>query len=295
MRFEIEVFLNSERYEYTLALELPKNFKELRILEERLVVSGSPLYSREHAQIYLQSDDHESKFLLDWHLVALPVIQTTLSDSDPLQVFKNWLTRMIILNPIPSEMSGESSKGTLEPEPDGSNFGEWFSGLLSRYPSAYSEVDKYLKGIMPDISNIQNPRVGKDLQTLMVRFQANKAALDIYFEDLSDGEKCFFISAVVLAANNSYGPLFCFWDEPDNYLAFSEVGFFITALRRSFESGGQFLATSHNYEAIRNFSPENTFVLQRKSHLEPTVTRLLSDVSVTGDLENAMLLGDIGA
>ena len=63
--------------------------------------------------------------------------------------------------------------------------------------------------------------------------------------------------------------------------------------RRSFKDSGQILVTSHNPEAIRKFSNENTFILDRKSHLEPTLMRLLSDIPVTGDLINSLICGDI--
>jgi ABC-type multidrug transport system ATPase subunit len=101
------------------------------------------------------------------------------------------------------------------------------------------------------------------------------------------------ICALVLAANEALGPLLCFWDEPDNYLALSEVGHFVLALRRAFESGGQFIATSHNPEAIRRFSDENTFVLSRRNHLEPTIIRPLSESQVEGDLVDALIRGDV--
>jgi hypothetical protein len=51
--------------------------------------------------------------------------------------------------------------------------------------------------------------------------------------------------------------------------------------------------TSHNPEAIRKFSNENTFVLDRKSHLEPTLVRLLSELPIQGDLVGALIRGDI--
>jgi predicted ATPase len=128
---------------------------------------------------------------------------------------------------------------------------------------------------------------------MIVRFEANNANLSIEFNDLSDGEKCFFLCAVVLAANKFYGPLFCFWDEPDNYLSLSEVGHFVMSLRRSFKNSGQILVTSHNPEAIRKFSNENTFLLYRNSHLEPTLVRPLSEMSVKGDLINRLIGDDI--
>jgi hypothetical protein len=214
-----------------LALELPEKFKELRVLEEQLLVAGEPIYSRKAAQVTLHNSlqNREAQFLVDWHLVALPVIQEQ-SETDPLSIFKIWLARMIILAPIPSLMTGDSNGETLEPKRDAVNFGEWISGLLSRYPAAYTQVDKYLREVMPDIQDFLNEQIGKDSKSMIVRFEAKNANLSVDFKDLSDGEKCFFLCAVVLAANKFYGPLFCFWDEPDNYLSISEVGHFVISL-----------------------------------------------------------------
>ncbi|MEJ7713400.1 MAG: AAA family ATPase [Pyrinomonadaceae bacterium] len=53
MRFEIEVELDAKIYEYVIAFEFPKGFKELRILEEKLTVEGRPVYTREFAQVHL--------------------------------------------------------------------------------------------------------------------------------------------------------------------------------------------------------------------------------------------------
>jgi predicted ATPase len=161
---------------------------------------------------------------------------------------------------------------------------------LAYLPAAYSKVDEYLKQIMPDFQDIRRP---DDSRNLVVRFSNEQGSMKVPFADLSDGEKCFMICALVLAAQDAYGPLICFWDEPDNYLALDEVGHFVLALRRGFHSGGQFIATSHNPEAIRRFSDENTLVLQRRSHLEPTIVRRLSELQVTGDLVGALIRGDL--
>ncbi len=294
IRFELEVLLDKKVYKYVLALELPEKFKELRVFEEQLSVSGNPIYSRNVAQVVLHNSlqSREAQFSVDWHLVALPIIQEQ-SETDPLHIFKTWLARTIILAPIPSLMIGESEGESLEPKRDASNFGEWVSGLLSRYPAAYTQIDKYLREVMPDIQDFQNERIGKDAKNMLVRFEANHASLPVDFKDLSDGEKCFFLCALVLAANKFYGPLFCFWDEPDNYLSLSEVGHFAASLRRSFQAGSQLLITSHHPETIRKFSHENTFLLDRKSHLEPTLIRRLSDIPVTGDLITALICGDM--
>jgi ABC-type cobalamin/Fe3+-siderophores transport system ATPase subunit len=310
MRFEIEVELESSIYQYVIAFEFPEGFKELRVREERLAVGSQPVYTRDVAQVHLapagrllidrkgtvtpKQTVQEAKFLIDWHLVALPIVQER-SPKDPLAIFKRWLGSMLILRPIPSFILGNSTgeTETLQPSPEVADLGGWFSGLLAYAPAAYAEIYGFLKQVMPDLRDIQNPPTGKNSRSLVVQFFSEQAGLSIPFEDLSDGEKWFMICALVLAANKAYGPLLCFWDEPDNYLAPSEVGHLVMDLRRAFQSRGQFIATSHNPEAIRQFSGENTFVLHRNSHLEPTIIRPLSELQVSGDLVSALTRGDV--
>ena len=296
MRFEIEVELGAKSYGYVIAFEFPEGFKELRVFEEKLSVDGRPLYSRELAQVQFarRGQEASASFHIDWHVVALPIVQER-APTDPVFIFKQWLARMLILRPMPSLILGgsDSKDETLQPNAQLTNFGGWFSGLLAYAPSAYTMIDEYLKQVMPDLRDIKNPVVGADSRSLVVQFSNDQGSVNLPFEDLSDGEKCFMICALVLAANNAYSPVFCFWDEPDNFLAPSEVGHFVLALRKAFQSSGQFIATSHNPEAIRSFSDENTLLLYRKSHLEPTIVRPLEELQVSGDLVDALIRGDV--
>lgn len=238
------------------------------------------------------NQEKEAEFRIDWHLVALPIVQEQ-STSDPLSIFKRWLSRMLVLRPAPSLIMGDSKEETLQPDPQVTNFAAWFSGLIADAPAAYSDIDTYLKAVMPDLKDIKNPVVGTDSRSLVVQFSTEQGSVSLPFGDLSDGEKCYMIGALVLAAKNSYGPVVCFWDEPDNYLHVSEVGHFVLALRKAFQSGGQFIATSHNSEAISRFSEENTFLLYRKSHLEPTIIRPLSELQFSGNLVSALVRDDV--
>jgi predicted ATPase len=294
IRFEIEVELDAKLYEYGIAFELPENFKELRVLEEKFVVDGKPIYRRENAQVQLGTKalNKGPEFLIDWHMVALPIVQER--PGDPLSVFKRWLARMLILRPIPNLITGESEQDTLEPNANVTDFAAWFSGLLAESPAAYTVIADYLKQVMPDLKDIKNPLIGGEARSLTVQFSHEQQRLNLPFEELSDGEKCFMICALVLAANKTSDKLLCFWDEPDNYLALDEVGHFVMALRKAFRTGGgQFIATSHNPEAIRCFSDENTLALYRKNHFEPTLVRPLSEISISGDLISALIRGDV--
>jgi len=294
IRFEIEVELDKQLYHYEVAFELPESFRELRVREETLRVNGKAVYSRELATVHLNKTEKalEAVFSIDWHLVALPIIQQ-LPEDNPVSTFRAWLGKTLILRPMPSLIAGESQGETLFPKPDVTNIGAWLAGIVGRVPAAYNTIERYLKQVMADLDDIQNLTFGTDSRSLSVQFSNELGRLRVPFEDLSDGEKCFIVSALVLAANKAYGPLLCFWDEPDNYLAPSEVGHFIVALRQAFQSGGQFIATSHNTEAIRRFSDENTLVLYRKSHLEPTMVRALETIPRNGDLISSIVRGDL--
>ena len=297
MRFEVDVELEGKLYQYALALELPEGFRELRVLSEQLTVADQPIYHREHARVSVTKRGQEllAEFGMDWHMVALPVIQEQ-SQADPLHKLKQWLARSIIIAPIPSLITGESSEATLEPDRDLQNLGAWFAGLIADHPAAYATIDGYLKdGVMPDFWDVKNPISAGESRSMVVQYRHEGVALPLPFAALSDGEKCFFICALVLAASKAHGPIFCFWDEPDSHLAIDEVGHFVSALRRSFENGGgQMLMTSHHSETIRRFSDENTIVLTRESHLEPTRVKTLEEVGVKGDLIEALLRGDVG-
>ena len=295
VRFEIEVEMDGVRYAYSLALELPLGFRELRVMEESLIVAGETKFDRqiEKVQFPRKNDTSSGSMTFDWHLAWLSVHQAR-SEDDPVHRFREWLARMIILRPYPLHITGESNDETLHPDTEVTQLGAWRSGLIAHSPSAYAVIDKKLKLLMPDLKEIKNPVVAKDARSLIVQFDAEPPPPPLPFELLSDGEKCMVIWAMTMAANEAYGPLFCFWDEPDNFLAISEVGDFTTDLRKAFRAGGQFVATSHNAETIRSFADENTFVLSRRNHQEPTQIRSLASIERTGDLISWLTAGDIG-
>lgn len=297
MRFAIQVKLGGQSYAYELALDLPANFKEFRVLEESLHVNGQAIYTREQAQVNMpqRGQKAESQFSIDWHVIALNVIQDSAA-STALSSLRAWMGGMVLLAPVPSTMTGESHNESLEPALDGGNFANWLAGLLAQFPAAYTEIVASLRDVMPDLQQFRNVPTGRDAKALMVDFHAPPSGqLELAFDVLSDGEKCFFVGAVLLAANKAYGPLLAFWDEPDSHLSMAEVQQFAMALRRAFSDCGQVIITSHHAETIRSFSDDNTWVLERQDHLAPTVLRPLADIRPQGDLVRAILTGGLAA
>jgi predicted ATPase len=301
IRFEVEVALAGGNYAYSIAFEFPSKFRELRVLEETLTVDGSVIFSRNLAQVRLArtGQAEEAAFRIDWHLVALPIVQEQ-SEDDPLFIFKRWFANTLIIGPVPSLARGESEQNPPEldtPDARVTNVGSWFSSMVSADPSIYQQVNEYLKQVMPDFDRITNLPVGKETRSLVFRFLKDRSGMAVPLEDLSDGEKCFFIFALTIAANAAFGPTLCFWDAPDNFLAPDEVGQSVMALRKCFQDKGQLIITSHSPEAIRRFSEANTLYLSRKSHLDPTrvtpVENMRSSGRFEGSFVDALLRGDI--
>lgn len=295
MRFHLRCKIREKVYQFEIAFELPPDFRELRIKEESLVINGYLYYSRTLADVTIYETDQlkEKNFSVDWHTIVLPMIQEKQTER-VLSDFRDWLARIFILSPQPSAISGNADGEALLPNREVSNFGEWFKGFFGASPNSYKFLDKYIQQVMPDFKSIQIKRDERGRSRLMVEFEKQEhLPINIAFRDLSDGEKCFFICGTVLATHQAHGSLVCFWDEPDNYLSLSEVGLFIKALRREFHKTGQLLITSHNPEAVRKFSDENTWVLTRNSHLDPTRATLLEEIPLQEDTVLAMIQGDL--
>jgi predicted ATPase len=285
-----------------VAFEFPTGFRELRVAEERLSVDGNPIFTRELAQVRLARTGSaaEAAFRIDWHVVALPIIQEQNSD-DPLSVFKKWLASILILKPAPSQARGESRQSAPDlrvPDMQATNLGSWFSAMNTERPSTFSQVKEHLVKLMPDFMEVTNPLVAKETRSLRFHFLKEQRSVELALEELSDGERCFFIFALAISANAADHPILCFWDEPDNFLAPDEVGHSVMALRKAYHARGQLIVTSHNPEAIRRFSDENTLFLTRKSHLEPTTKRSIEELRKSGQFKggliDALIRGDVG-
>ncbi|HBY58561.1 MAG TPA: ATPase, partial [Solibacterales bacterium] len=212
IRFELEVEIQGDVFTYGIAFEFPKGFKEMRVAEERLARSGVAVFERETNRVRLPrgSERGEVSFSLDWHSVALPLVEEPAS-GDSIRIFQQWLSRVLILRPIPQRIDGDSKDEVLQPRAEVDNFGEWFSGVLAQHPAAYRVFEDFLRGVMPDLLAVRNPSTARETRSLVLHFREGEREIQLPFAELSDGEKCLIIGATVLAARDADPGLFCFW------------------------------------------------------------------------------------
>ena len=291
MRFEIDLVLEGKRMEYAIGFDWPEKFREARILDESLFVDGQIIFKRDKAQVQLPGG---AEFGLDWHVFALPVVGYP-PGQRAMQSIKTFFASMVLVAPVPAYMTSFSVGPSTELSEDAANLASCLQALIVQKPAAYGAFAAYVKAIMPDFSSIEYVPQGESASQLVVNFKQENGprSLPLKFDALSDGEKCFFLCAYIIASSAVDSPLMCMWDEPDSHLALSEIGHFIGGLRQTAHKGGQFIATTHHPETIHKFSDETIFVFTRKSHLDPTLPRLLTEFSYNGDLIHALIRDEI--
>ena len=130
-------------------------------------------------------------------------------------------------------------------------------------------------------------------------FERGDIEFKVPFEKLSDGEKLLFLSGAVFAIAQSRKNVFCFWDEPNNYISVSLLDIFIRKMLNCFkQNGGQLWVVSHNIEIITGFNDDNSWIFRRNGHTYTTlplqtIAELRKAKKFTGDLTTGLLTGDI--
>jgi hypothetical protein len=291
VHLEVESELKGFSYKYVLVFELPANFKKVRVREEYLEVDGKIVFTRTSAQVSLYKSKKAAavQFPLDWHLVALPLIQENESSGE-IGTFKNWLSTWILVSPVPTLMTSSAIAAGQELDKTASTFSSWLLGVLQRFPAAYTDIHQVLKSRLPDINDFRFEDAGRDTKLLNVRFREGVNTFALEFNALSAGEKMFFLEAAIVAlSKQSDYPTFCFWDEPDHFIAPNEIAGFVSEIRKS---AGQSIITSHNRETIDVFPNEDVFILRRSNHLLPTRIERLEDDNQNIYFYSALVRGE---
>ncbi|MFN7803149.1 MAG: hypothetical protein ACK5TO_04005, partial [Planctomycetaceae bacterium] len=137
MRFEVELTLSGKHFHYSLSFEGPTRFAEARVLDESLSVEGQAIFTRRGSRTQLSDGP---AFGLDCHIVALPVINER-PEEHAIQDLKTFFATMMLLAPIPANISGFSEAPSTELQGDGANYASCLRALLGQKPAAYSVFD----------------------------------------------------------------------------------------------------------------------------------------------------------
>lgn len=270
--FSISVNVKDVIYDYSLSVIWSKEFKRIKIYSESLITNkNTHIFTRNSTG---EIDFNSSSFILDWHSAALPLLISRNQEEEiVLSTFKNWLSSMILISPVPSLMNSISDTEDSVLQRDAGNFVNWFRGIYTSNPNLYIKIHSYLKDIFNDFNKIELRNVSPYTKKLDLFFVENgKSEKSLKFGLLSDGEKILILMSTLIALTESEESFFCFWDEPDNYISIAIVDSLISLLKGKFErtNNKQLFITSHDEMVVKSFPLSKVYYLYRNSHLEPT-------------------------
>lgn len=254
--FELEIE-NEEGacYKYQLSIEHHEDGQKSGVKYERLFFEDKPLLRLEDGQVYLYRDNFSKgpEYQVDWSLSAVGAVPPR-NDNTRLTWFKNRLTSLIIVQPIPPMMFRESPDEAPYPSGYLENFTSWYRYVSQDQGMAFQLMSE-LKEVLPGFDHFRFEAVGEKHRLLKVYFRNDQDRIPTAykFHELSDGQRMLIALYTLLyaaCADRNCKYTLCL-DEPENFLALQEIQPWLTGLYDRCSDGEmQALLISHHPEFI---------------------------------------------
>lgn len=283
--FEIDVLLVGDELRYRLEVDHERTNKRARISLERLESMGKPLFEFKMGEVHLYRDDHSQgpTFGADWTESDLARIPPR-HDNKRLTSFLEFMRKVIVCGLYPASFQPESTTEDSVLERDARNFAAWYRHVLLERQELVPEFTKALQEVIDGFRGIRMEKVGLDTRALMVMFDQIGERYELRLDEISDGQRALIAlySLVRLAAGQGYTLLL---DEPDNYVALSEIQPWLIGLADACgKEVPQAVLCSHHPELIDYLGGDRGLVLKRESS-GATVVRSSSELAVEGGLK----------
>lgn len=282
---ELNVKLAGDDLRYRIEIEHELAARKSRISLERLEANGKPLFVFEMGEVHLYRDNHSAgpTFGADWAESALARVPQR-NDNIKLSRFLDFMRKVIVCGLYPASFETESSTEDPVLERDARNFAAWYRHVLLERQELVPEFTEALRSVIDGFRGIRMEKVGLDTRALMVMFDQFGERYELRLDEVSDGQRALIAlySLARLAAGQGYT---LFLDEPDNYVASSEIQPWLIDLADS--CGGdvpQAVLCSHHPELIDYLGVDRGVLLKRESS-GATVVRSPNQLVVDGGLK----------
>ena len=264
--FEIAVHLDPDVFCYRLEVEHQRVTRQSRISREDLTSNGQPLFRSKTGTVQLYRDDHSQGpgYHVDWSESALARVAAR-DDNKRLTRFRDFMNRIVVCGLQPTTFRVESSEEDPLLQRDASNFADWYRHVLLERPDIVPGFTKALEEVVDGFRSIRLERVGQETRALMVTLDEAKHSYELRFDELSDGQRALvaLYGLIYLAEGQGYTFLL---DEPDNYVALSEIQPWLMKLSDACGTSlAQAIVCSHHPELIDYLGAHAGFVLSREA------------------------------
>lgn len=269
--FELGVSFEGHKFEYVIHIEQKADFEKPRIVKEQATCDGKKLFERDLDGVnFKRPDGTQAGFPLDWRQAALASIQPKGSLIE-LEKLQDMMARLLILRPNPRGMERESKAKAKQPDLYLTNLTSWYRSLAQDDDFRDALRDE-LRNVWPDFKSFRLEDVGLNTEALQLRFSGSNEALtsELFFHQLSDGEKALTGLYMVRAALATGAANTVLIDEPDNYVGLPELQPWVLSLRELLDDKHQAILITHHPEILSSAGADHGRYLWRDNHTSPT-------------------------
>lgn len=282
--FEVDVVLDGDELRYRLEVEHDRAARKARIALERLESRGQPLFVFDQGNVHLYRDDHSPgpSFAADWSESDLARVPPR-HDNRRLTRFLDFMRKLVVCGLYPASFQTESTTEDAVLKRDAGNFASWYRHVLLERHDMVPKFTKALQEVIDGFRDIRLEKVGLDTRAFMVIFEEFNQRYELRLDEISDGQRALIAlyALVRLAAGQGYT---LFLDEPDNYLALTEIQPWLIELADACGADvPQAVLCSHHPELIDYLGGDRGLVLRRESS-GATVVRSARELAVAGGL-----------
>ncbi len=262
--FELGVTAEGHSFEYLIHIEQVASDKKPRIVRERATCDKQVVFERDLDGVRFQKSSGVQKgFPLDWRQAALASIQPA-GDRREIEILQQAISKLLVLRPSPRGMEKESKGESGHPDLYMGNLTSWYRALSQEQDWTDALRDS-LRDVWPDFKSFRLVDVGLNAKALQLRF-----GNDLFFDQLSDGEKSLVGLYMVRSALATGAVQTVLIDEPDNYVGLPELQPWVLSMRELLDEDHQAILISHHPEILNNVGEDFGRYLWRDNHSSPT-------------------------
>jgi energy-coupling factor transporter ATP-binding protein EcfA2 len=245
------------------------------VSQEKFSINGETVFHR--AGQYIESTAGRIELGEDY------INESCLRFEPTTLVVKLFLAESNILTPVPSKIT------TFDVPRTSYSDARWLfaksSDLLGESARSAVTILTSLKSMITGIEDF-NPSRNQ------VEFRGPNEPVIVPASELSDGEKMLFLAAYLISAAKTGKSNFLLWDEPECFLAKSEIQSVTKKLVDAYKDG-QLILCTHDAEVANVFDPEHVLWFYRDRGTGPTRYKKLSELPPGGPLSTRLALGDL--
>jgi len=280
-RLELDVEAAGVPFGYSLIIGRGDKGGAAFIEEERLTSNGDLLYEIADGQVRIFDDEATSEpratFPFNAKRSFLPMLESS-DDNQRITLFKQWLSGILLFQLQPFEVEGYSQQESSALSVSADNFVSFFRVLAQEQPEVISRIVEDMRPTIPGLTAIRLAQLGPNSKGLQISCKLSRQEFDLTLLDLSEGQRVLLVLYTILHALGRRASLLVF-DEPDNYVAQSEIQPWLSAIRdATVETGlGTLMVISHHPEVIDYLAADQTLYFWRDDEGPSRVQTALVD------------------